>query len=338
MRKNKLILLQLVIAFVLICTSVYAAVTTTIDVSPSKTLVERGEVVTVTLSLKDVDSNMKVESVEGYINYDESVIKAIDVDSIHKDQGNTVTIGNETLKVEDLTNADINNMPSTESYVAFNGSPASGNKTRIVIDFKQGLTEDTELLKIDFEVKEDATTGSIENAISYSMFVITAGTEESVEITENIDLTVKAVSTNDNNTNSENENTNTENENTNTDNNTNTDDENTNTENENTNADNENTNVSNENTNTDNDNTNVNNGNTNAADNTNSNTNKNTNNNNTNKNNTNKNTNNSGNTSDNTTSGSKLPATGAKLLVIPAIILSVVAYISYDKYMKYKGI
>ena len=331
MRKNKLILLQLVIAFVLICTSVYAAVTTTIDVSPSKTLVERGEVVTVTLSLKDVDSNMKVESVEGYINYDESVIKAIDVDSIHKDQGNTVTIGNETLKVEDLTNADINNMPSTESYVAFNGSPASGNKTRIVIDFKQGLTEDTELLKIDFEVKEDATTGSIENAISYSMFVITAGTEESVEITENIDLTVKAVSTNDNNTNSENENTNTENENTNTDNNTNTDDENTNTENENTN-------VSNENTNTDNDNTNVNNGNTNAADNTNSNTNKNTNNNNTNNNNTNKNTNNSGNTSDNTTSGSKLPATGAKLLVIPAIILSVVAYISYDKYMKYKGI
>ena len=321
MRKNKLILLQLVIAFVLICTSVYAAVTTTIDVSPSKTLVERGEVVTVTLSLKDVDSNMKVESVEGYINYDESVIKAIDVDSIHKDQGNTVTIGNETLKVEDLTNADINNMPSTESYVAFNGSPASGNKTRIVIDFKQGLTEDTELLKIDFEVKEDATTGSIENAISYSMFVITAGTEESVEITENIDLTVKAVSTNDNNTNSENENTNTENENTNTDNNTNTDDENTNTENENTN-------VSNENTNTDNDNTNVNNENTNAADNTNSNTNKNT----------NKNTNNSGNTSDNTTSGSKLPATGAKLLVIPAIILSVVAYISYDKYMKYKGI
>ena len=336
MRKNKLILLQLVIAFVLICTSVYAAVTTTIDVSPSKTLVERGEVVTVTLSLKDVDSNMKVESVEGYINYDESVIKAIDVDSIHKDQGNTVTIGNETLKVEDLTNADINNMPSTESYVAFNGSPASGNKTRIVIDFKQGLTEDTELLKIDFEVKEDATTGSIENAISYSMFVITAGTEESVEITENIDLTVKAVSTNDNNTNSENENTNTENENTNTDNNTNTDDENTNTENENTN-------VSNENTNTDNDNTNVNNENTNAADNTNSNTNKNTNNNNTNNNNTNnnntnKNTNNSGNTSDNTTSGSKLPATGAKLLVIPAIILSVVAYISYDKYMKYKGI
>ena len=335
MRKNKLILLQLVIAFVLICTSVYAAVTTTIDVSPSKTLVERGEVVTVTLSLKDVDSNMKVESVEGYINYDENVIKAIDVDSIHKDQGNTVTIWNETLKVEDLTNADINNMPSTESYVAFNGSPASGNKTRIVIDFKQGLTEDTELLKIDFEVKEDATTGSIENAISYSMFVITAGTEESVEITENIDLTVKAVSTNDNNTNSENENTNTENENTNTenentntDNNTNTDDENTNTENENTNTDNENTNVSNENTNTDNDNTNVNNENTNAADNTNSNTNKNT----------NKNTNNSGNTSDNTTSGSKLPATGAKLLVIPAIILSVVAYISYDKYMKYKGI
>ena len=43
MKKNKLILLQLFTAFVLICTSVYAAVTTTINLSVSNTSVYNGD-------------------------------------------------------------------------------------------------------------------------------------------------------------------------------------------------------------------------------------------------------------------------------------------------------
>lgn len=309
MKKNKLILLQLFIAFVLVSTSVYAAITTTISLSVSETTVLRGDTVDVTLSLKDVDSSKKIESVSGYINYDSDVIEEITVDSIQKSAENTVTIGNEVLKVEDLTNASINEIPTSTSYVAFNGSPTSGNDSRIVIDFKDGISEDTDLLTIQFKVKEDATIGEVEEAISYSMFVMTAGTEQSEEVTENIKLTVKAVTTNDDN----NTNNNVANENTNTNGNTNSNtNKNTNT---NTNSN------TNKNTNT----------NTNTNSNTNSNTNKNTN--------TNTNSNsNVNNTTDNTVSSVKIPAAGAKVVIIPAIILVILAYVSYNRYMKYKDI
>lgn len=325
MRKNKLILLQLVIAFVLISTSVYAALTTTITLSIAEAVAFRGDTVDVTLSLEDVDSDKKIQSVAGYINYDENVIEALNVDSIQKDENNTVTIGNETLTVEDLTDADVNKIPTSSAYVAFNGNPTSDNDSRIVIDFKNGISEDTDLLTIKFKVKSTATLGEVEDAISYSMFVATAGSEETEEITRNIKLTVKAVENNEEN---DNNNTNQENNNENTN-------QNVNNENTNTNTD-RNTNT-NTNTNTEkNTNTNTNkNTNTNTARNTNTNTNKNTNTNtgkNTNTN-TNKNTN-----TDGTVAGSKLPATGAKVIIIPAIILIVVAYVSYNKYIKYKGI
>ena len=300
MKKNKLILLQVFIAFVLICTSVYATVSTTIGISASTTTVDKGEKITVTLSLKDVDSTKKVESIEGYINYNTNIIEPINIDSIQKNADNTIKIGNEVLNVEDLTNVNVNELSSSTAYVAFNGSPASGNNSKIVIDFKDGIISDTNLLTIEFKVKSDATEGEIKNAISYSMFVVTAGSEQSEEITKNIDLTVKTVG-------------NSNQDNTNTDNNTNT---NTDNENRNTNN-NTNTNTKNENKNT---------------------------NNNTNTGNTNRNTNNKTNTGnkantavDNTVSG-KLPATGAKIVVIPGIVLAIIAYICYNRYIKYKDI
>ena len=52
--------------------------------------------------------------------------------------------------------------------------------------------------------------------------------------------------------------------------------------------------------------------------------------------NTNKNSNTNTNKTDNSVAGTVLPATGAKVIIIPAIILIVLAYVSYNKYMKYK--
>ena len=83
MKKNKLILVQVFIILILLCTSVYAA-STTIGLSASSTSLNKGDTVTVTLSLQDVDSSKKVESIEGYINYNTNVIEAISVDSIQK--------------------------------------------------------------------------------------------------------------------------------------------------------------------------------------------------------------------------------------------------------------
>ena len=309
MKKTKLILLQLFIAFVLISTSVYATVTTTIALSLNEATAFRGDTIEVTLSLENVEADKPIQSVAGYINYDENVIEALTVDSIKKSNTNKVTIGNETLNVEDLTDADINDIPTTSAYVAFNGNPTSDNDSRIVIDFKDGITTNEKLLTINFKVKETATIGEVEKAISYSMFVVTAGSEESQEITKDIKLTVKAVNAGNedgNNTNNENKNEN-ENVNTNTNQNTNT-----------------NKNVNNTNTNT-NTNTNKNASNTNTNKNTNTNTNKAAN-------------NSVNNSADNTVSSVKIPAAGAKVILIPAIILIVLAYVSYNRYMKYKNI
>lgn len=283
MKKNKLILVQVFIILILLCTSVYAA-STTIGLSASSTSLNKGDTVTVTLSLQDVDSSKKVESIEGYINYNTNVIEAISVDSIQKNEDNTVTIGNETLKVEDLTNANINEIPTSSSYVSFNGNPSGDNNSRIVIDFQDGITTDEDLLKIDFKVKENATEGEIKDAISYSMFVITAGSEQSEEITKSVTLTIASASTGDNN-----------------------DDDNNQNKNENTNKN------TNKNTNQ--------NANRNSNSNTNSNTNRNS----------------AGNQDDNTVSGI-LPATGAKVIIVPAIVLIILAIVSYNRYVKYKDI
>ena len=318
MKKIKLILLQLVIAFVLISTSVYAAVNTTIALSIGEATVFRGDTVDVILSLKDVEANKKIQSVAGYINYDENVIEAITVDSIKKSNDNKVTIGNETLSVEDLTDVKPEDMPTTSAYVAFNGNPTTNNDARIVIDFQNGIDADTDLLTIKFKVKETATIGQVEKAISYTMFVITAGSEESEEITKDIKLTVKAGGSNPTGNTENNVN---ENKGTNTATNTNTNKAtNTNTNkatNTNTNkATNTNTNkATNTNTNK------VTNTNTNKATNTNTNKAKAAN-----------------NSVDNTISNSKIPAAGAKVIIIPAIILIILAYVSYNRYIKYKNI
>ena len=310
MKKTRLILLQLFIAFVLISTSVYATVNTTIALSLNEATAFRGDIVEVTLSLEDVEEDKKIQSVAGYINYDEDVIEAITVDSIKKSDDNKVTIGNEILDVEDLTNADLDDIPTTSAYVAFNGNPTTDNDSRIVIDFENGITGDTELLTIKFKVKETATIGEVENAISYSMFVITAGSEESEEITKNIKLTVKEVEAEE-------------------DDGDESDDEDEGTEDEGDNEETD-TNTSNETNANQAGNTNTNKvTNTNQAGNTNTNkvTNTNTN--------TNKSVNN---TSDNTVSSAKIPAAGAKVILIPAIILIILAYVSYNRYIKYKNI
>lgn len=317
MKKNKLIILQLFIATVLICTSVYAAVSTTIGISVPSSTVKRGSTVTVTLSLKDVDSSKKVTSVEGYVNYDTSIFEPITVDSIQKNSDNTVEIGNEKLKVEDLTNANLGSLPNSSAYVAFNGSPRGNeNNSKIVIDFNNGITNDVDLLKIDFKVKSDAELGVVGEAITYSNFHITAGSE-TIEVTEKMSLSIQAgeVQKPDDNKNENKNPTNPsdKNENQNNDKNQNKN----NSKNENTNKNkNENKNVNN-------------NANKNAQrnENKNANANKNSNDNKV----ANKNRNDG-------TAGGVLPAAGAKLVIIPAIVLAVVAYISYKRYIKYKDI
>ena len=192
MKKNKLVLAQIIMfAIILICTSVFATVNATIAVSADKTTLKRGDEVTVTLSLSGVESSKKVTSVEGYVNYNKAVFEDLKYASIVKNSDNKVTIGTETLPVEDVTNGANN---GSFAFVGVNFDPASGNDTRIVMDFNDGVSSDTELLKIKFKVKSNATLGDIANAIEYKAFVITTGvestSEKSAEITRTLNLKV----------------------------------------------------------------------------------------------------------------------------------------------------
>ena len=305
MKKNKLILLQLFIAFVLICTSVYATVNATIDVSTSETTVEAGKNVSVKLSLKNVDK--KVTNIEGYINYNKDVLENLTVDSIEKNEDGTVKIGNETLKVEDVTTG----VSGSDSGISFNGDPSSNNDSKIVIDFKDGITSDTDLLTINFKVKSTAKIGDIEKAISYSMFVITAGDETSEEITKDVSLTIKAATTSNPD-----------------DDNKPSDDDKKPDEGDKKPEDDKKPSEDDNKKNTTNNAVNNANTNTNKVNNTNTNTNKNT----------NKVNNTNTNTKDNTVAGTTIPAAGAKLIVIPAIVLIVLAYLTYNKYRDMKDI
>lgn len=304
MKKNKLILLQLCVAIVLICTSVYATVSASIGVTASKTSVERGDDIQVVLSLDDVESNEKIQSVEGYINYDENVIEPITVNSIEKSEDNTVTIGNETLTVEDLTNSNANTVPASNAYVAFNGNPSSDNDAKIIIDFKDGITSDVNMLTINFKVKTDATVGEIEKAISYSDFILTNSGDSSSKVTKDIKINIKTPTTAVNNTNANTAINNTVN---NTAGNNKTNNVTNNTVHNKTN------NVTNNKTN--NKTNNIINNKTN-----------------------NKINNKTNNTNDGTVAGTKLPATGVKVIVVPVIMLLILAYVCYNRYMKYKDI
>lgn len=281
--KNKLIVLQIFIVMILICTSVYAAIQATVGVKVSSSTLSRGDTFQATITLSDVQSGEKITGVEGYLIYDKDILEKVTVDNILKDSDNKVKIGNDTLPVEDMQK----NPTDTGAFVGFNGEPTSGKgDAKILIDFNNAITKDTDLITFEFKIKSDAKIGDIKDVIKFSEFTIAVeggNPNDITTITRSINLTIK-----EKNNNNQNQNQNQDKDK----------DQNKNTENKSENPVGK---VNNTNTN-------------NKANNT-SNTN-----------------------TDNTVSGTKLPATGAKIFIIPAIVLIVLAYVSYNRYIRMRGI
>ena len=304
-KKNKLILIQTLIAIViLITTTVYAAISVKLELSVSNSKLAPGDEVTVKLSIKDIQvSDEGITNIDGYINYDKNIIEPLTVNSIVRDSDGRVTIGNNKLSVEDLTGATSVNTGDNTTGIVFNGKPASNNDCRLLIGLATPIKEDTDLITIKFKIKQNATLGEFENAIKYDMFVITAGEEKTPAISEAVTLTVDKVTNPKPENNVENE---TKNE----------------VENEVKNEVKNETknNVSNK----PNSNTSVNNTSKNTSNNT-SNTNKNNVVNNTNK-------------VDNSALVGKLPKAGSRIMILPIVAVIILAYISYNRYMKYKDI
>lgn len=281
--KNKLIVLQIFIVMILICTSVYAAVQATVGVKVSSSTLSRGDTFQATITLSDVQSGEKITGVEGYLIYDKDILEKVTVDNILKDSDNKVKIGNDTLPVEDMQK----NPTDTGAFVGFNGEPTSGKgDAKILIDFNNAITKDTDLITFEFKIKSDAKIGDIKDVIKFSEFTIAVeggNPNDITTITRSINLTVKEKNNNNQDQNQDQDKDK---------------DQNKNTENKSENPVGK---VNNTNTN-------------NKANNT-SNTN-----------------------TDNTVSGTKLPATGAKIFIIPAIVLIILAYVSYNRYIRMRGI
>ena len=278
--KNKLIILQVFVIVVLMSTSVYAAVQTTLGVKISNSTLYRGDTFEGTLTLKDVKNNEKITGIEGYLQYDKNIIEKVTFDSIVKDKDNKVKIGDETLTVEDLQK----DISASGAFVGFNGEPSTGKgDAKILIDFNNALTKDTDLITIKFKVKSDAQIGELNDVIKFTGFTITTEAGKSDEIGINVNLAVKEKPANNNNNQDEDKDK-------------------------------------------DNDKKEENKVDQNTVGKVNSNTNK--------ANNAVKNTN----TSDNTVSGTKLPATGAKIFIIPVVVLIALAYISYNRYIRMRGL
>lgn len=291
--KNKLIILQIFIVMILVCTSVYAAVQATVAVKVSSSTLSRGDTFETTIALSDVKSGEKITGVEGYLIYDKTILEKVTIDSIVKDSNNKVKIGNDTLPVENMQE----NVTESGAFVGFNGEPTSGKgDAKIIIDFNNAITKDTDLITIKFKVKADAKIGDIKDVIKFSEFTIAAeggNSDDITTITRSINLTIKEkASNNNNNDNNNNNNNNNQDQSQNQDN-----DKNKNVENKVEDP------VGRVNT-------------TNSTNNAVNNT----------------------NTSDNTVSVVKLPATGAKVFIIPAIVLIAFAYICYNRYVRMRGI
>lgn len=284
--KNKLIILQVFVTIVLVCTSVYAAVGTTLGVKISNSTLYRGDTFEGTLVLKDVKNNEKITGIEGYLQYDKNIIEKVTFDSIVKDKDNKVKIGDETLTVENLQE----DISASGAFVGFNGEPSTGKgDAKILIDFNNALTKDTDLITIKFKVKSNAQIGEMKDVIKFTGFTIATESGKSEEIGINVNLAIKEKPANNNNNNSQDQD----------------DDKNQDKDKKEENKVDQNA-VGKVNTNTNENKAN------NAVNNT--------------------------NTSDNTVSGVKLPATGAKIFIIPAVVLIALAYISYNRYVRMRGI
>lgn len=304
--KKRQVVFYVVLLLMLFCTSVYATISGNINITPSKSgSLTAGEEFTVTLSLDNIEATSGITAVEGYININENVLEDLTVNSIVTNSDGKVEINSKNiLNVYDASEEGAENV---NTGITFNTEPVSGNGDyRLVIDLADPLTSNTNLVTITFKVKPGVTSGTYNDAISYSLFKIYSGTQEKADVvSKSLNIVVGTPSSGNDNTGNNSNNANTP--------------VNNNSNNANNPANNNSNNANNAGRNE------ANNANNAAV-------------NNANRNNISNNgsyNNNNNNRVDNTVAGGSLPNTGYKLVILPIIALAIAGFIFYKKYDKY---
>jgi hypothetical protein len=188
--KKKVIAVLMCLIIAVLCNSVYATFNGDFLLKYSDETIKAGQTITVTLNVKNISGTDKgVETIEGYINIDEDIFEPLTVKSIKTNDDGKVVIGTQELAVQDLTNSSNTDGIISEG-VSFNGNPISDNDAKIVIDLETPIKEDTDIITIEFKVKSDATLGEAVDAIKYDMFVMYSGTDMTNSAKSSLSFTV----------------------------------------------------------------------------------------------------------------------------------------------------
>jgi hypothetical protein len=197
--KKRQVVMYIVVALILMCTSVYATVTGTLgyEVNP-KTSLYAGDVFTITLKLSNVDSEDGINTVEGYIDIDENVLEPLTVSSIVTDEDGNVKINDDNiLKVYDASDENL----SSKEGIIFNSQVTGGDSDyKIVMDFPTEITSTVEqLLTIKFKIKSDVEAGTYNDIIKYKTFTLFSKDAVAKKEVESQSLSIKVSSKVENN-------------------------------------------------------------------------------------------------------------------------------------------
>jgi len=171
-KKACIIIVCLILAISLSTSSVYAA-ETLMKIARQKEGPQGGTVLFRIELTNLTGSGKKISSFNGYVNLDKEVFEPITVNSIVKETNGKVKIAatGEELEVYDLTQATPEEIANTSnSGVFFNGNPSSGNDCKIMIDLGTDITEDTVLLTLKLKIKDNAKVGTYDQAIEVKDF------------------------------------------------------------------------------------------------------------------------------------------------------------------------
>ena len=191
MNKKKSIILIMFMILSLLCVNVYATISGDISLTPSDlTELSAGESFTVTLSLSELSGTTGIDSISGYINIDEDVLEDLTISSIVTNSDGQVEVNDENIL--DVYDASSVSSSSYDYGIVLNTSPASGKGDyRLVIDLEEAISSGTDLVTITYQVKSDVSSGTYEDVITYSSFVIYEGTSNKYTVDDkSIDITV----------------------------------------------------------------------------------------------------------------------------------------------------
>ena len=162
--KRKLLIVYVFIAFVLVCTNVYAALTMDLSLVPESEKVKQGSDLVVAVKLNNVSG--PVSSIEGYINVDENVLEPISESMI---KGDKIEIKADGKKVSDLDYVFNPQNTDSDYDVVFNTKKENieNNDCFFIMDLRKDIKGNCDIMTLNFKVKDNATVAQATQAVKF---------------------------------------------------------------------------------------------------------------------------------------------------------------------------